>query len=116
MSVVTDKLKWLWTHEAALVTSVLAILVGFLAKQFSWWNITADQLFAFGALILGVGFTTRQAVYSRAGHEKAVKRAVAVATFPDLPSGTVPEGFPVPAGPGMPSNPAGSHQKRTDSV
>jgi hypothetical protein len=116
MSIVTDKLKWLWTHEAALVTSVLAILVSILAKQFSWWNISADQLFAFGALILGVGVTTRQAVYSRASHEKAVKRAVAEATFPDLPQGTVPEGFPPPPQPGMPSDPAGSHQERTDQL
>jgi hypothetical protein len=111
MSAATDKLKWLWTHEAALVTSVLAILVGVLAKNFSWWNITADQLFTFGALVLGVGVTTRQAVYSRASHEKALRRAVADATFPDLPVDSVPEGFPAPPQPGMPSNPAGSHQE-----
>lgn len=113
MSVVTDKLRWLWTHEAALVLSVLGFIVAALAKQFSWWDITPDQLFALGALLLGTGVATRQAVYSRASHEKAVKRAVAVATWPDLPSGTVPEGFTAPPLPGMPgeapSGPSASH-------
>lgn len=112
MTKVLNGLRYLWTHEAALVMSALGAIVGILAQQFDWWSLTSDQLYAFIALLLGVGVGTRQLVYSKATHvQELVQAEDRGKAWPDLPVGSSPAQQgpppppPAPLSPGFPSRP-----------